>query len=222
MKFVHIDSDQAVVDYLNESLRKQLSAGKSALWLLSGGSAISISVKVAKLLNNLSDEELARLNISLIDERYGPVGHPDSNWQQLLDAGFDLPGARLHPVLNFQNQETTLKEWELYLRQQLKHSYALGFLGIGPDGHTSGILPNSPAVTATGLVTGYEGGGYQRITTTPSAIKMLNEAVVYAVGEPKWPVLQRLTDNIEPAEQPAQILKQVPKLTIFTDYKQEA
>ena len=35
----------------------------------------------------------------LTDERYGPVGHPDSNWSQLLQKGFDLPQAKLVPVL---------------------------------------------------------------------------------------------------------------------------
>ena len=45
-------------------------------------------------------------------------------------------------------------------------------------------------------------------------------AVVYAAGEVKWPVIDRLETDLPAAEQPAQILKLLSKLTIFTDRPQ--
>lgn len=207
------------VEYLSQTLRTHLEAGEKVLWLLSGGSVIKLAVQTAQQLAKLSPDQLANLTVSLVDERYGPVGHADSNWEQLLKAGFTLPGARLAPVLTGKDRATTTTDFAAFLEQQFANStYRLGVFGIGPDGHTSGILPNSSAVTATGLAFTYDGGGYQRITTTIDAIKQLDEALVYVVGKEKWPTVAQLTDTIDVARQPAQLLKQVPKLTIFTDY----
>jgi 6-phosphogluconolactonase/glucosamine-6-phosphate isomerase/deaminase len=126
-------------------------------------------------------------------------------------------------VLSGQSIEQTTRAWSGKLSTLLDQSdFVLGLFGIGPDGHTSGILPNSPAVDAGGLVVHYDGGQYLRITTTPSFIAKLDEAVVYAVGKSKWPTLERLSRSVPTSEQPAQVLKRVPKLTVFTDYDEHA
>jgi 6-phosphogluconolactonase/glucosamine-6-phosphate isomerase/deaminase len=94
--------------------------------------------------------------------------------------------------------------------------------GIGSDGHTAGILPRSSAVDEMRLAHGYDGGTFKRITMTRPAITQLDEAVIYTMGKDKWPVLDQLENDVAIDEQPAQILKQVPKVTIFNDHKGEA
>lgn len=216
LEFIPASAPDAPAKYLADLISAQLRDGRRVLWLMSGGSAVAVAVEAARLLGA---QDLARLTVSLIDERYGVVGHVNSNWTQLLAAGFDLPVATLHPVLTGAGQEATAADYEAFLYEQFGGAadYCVGLLGIGPDGHTSGILPHSPAVTATGLVCAYDGGGYQRITTTPVALDKLSEAVVYAVGEAKWPQLDRLETDLPLAEQPAQALKKLAKTTIFTD-----
>lgn len=215
MQFIPAAGPDVPAQYLAKHLRAQLGAHRLVLWLVSGGSAINVAVEVAQ---RLAGQDVSGLTVSLIDERYGRPHHPDSNWQQLQNAGFDLPGATLHPVLTGHSPDETAAEFADFLTAQFDAGvYALGLLGIGPDGHTSGILPHSPAVTAPGLACAYDGGQYQRVTTTPAALARLHEAVVYATGEAKWPVLDRLETGLPLAEQPAQALKTVPKLTIFTD-----
>ena len=59
------------------------------------------------------------------------------------------------------------------------------------------------------------------MTTTPAALARLDEAVVYALGESKWPVIDQLEDDLPLNDQPAQALKQIPKLTIFNDHRGE-
>jgi 6-phosphogluconolactonase/glucosamine-6-phosphate isomerase/deaminase len=71
------------------------------------------------------------------------------------------------------------------------------------------------------LVCGYDTPTFSRITITPKAIEKLDEAVVWMQGENKWNVLKDLEKDIDIKKQPAQILKKVPLLTIFTDYKKE-
>jgi 6-phosphogluconolactonase/glucosamine-6-phosphate isomerase/deaminase len=102
------------------------------------------------------------------------------------------------------------------------NDFRIGLFGIGPDGHTAGILPQSPAVTEADMASGYDAGTFLRITMTPPAIAQLDEAVAYTASEAKWPVLDQLETDIPPAGQPAQFLKQVPAITIYNDHKGEA
>jgi 6-phosphogluconolactonase/glucosamine-6-phosphate isomerase/deaminase len=215
IEFIPAGSAAPVAKYTADKIIGQLEQGRSVLWLISGGSAISVAVQA---IPHLSGRDLSKLTVSLVDERYGPVGHPNSNWQQLLAAGFELPRAVLHPVLTGAPQPDTAQAFAEFLDEQFGSAgFVLGLLGIGPDGHTSGILPHSPAVTAPGLVFAYDGPDYKRVTTTQRALKHIDEAVVYAAGEAKWPVLDRLETELPVAEQPAQALKTLERLTIFTD-----
>ncbi len=216
---VRTTTDQReIARFLAGQIMKQLSAGKHVTWLVAGGSCIPIIVEAAKLIHI---EEQQKLVITLTDERYGPIAHTDSNWEQLLHAGFSLPHATLAPVLRGHDRATTTEQFNAFLKTELAQTnYAIGFFGIGADGHTSGILPHSPAVDAHEYAVTYDGGGYERITTTPSTILKLSEAIAFAAGEAKWPTLATLlTSNTPVTEQPAQLLKQIPTFTLFTDFQ---
>ncbi len=217
--FRKVASPEPVIAYLTQTIKEQLAAGKRVLWLVPGGSSIAAAAEVSKRLSGMP---LENLTVTLTDERYGEVGHPDSNWKQLADAGFSLPGATLRPVLTGKDLPATIAEWAVALGQALQAAdYALGFFGIGPDGHIAGVLPDSPAVTEVALAAGYDGGAFQRITATPPAIVQLDEAVAFATGEAKWPVFDQLDTDLPLDQQPAQILRQTPKATLFNDHKGE-
>ncbi len=201
--------------YLAETLKHELVGGKKVLWLLSGGSAVLVAQKTAEALQGI---DMSNLTVTLIDERYGDVGHTDSNWTKLQNAGFFLPGAMLHPVLTGESKETTSKQFAVFLENALRENeYKIGLFGIGIDGHTAGILPHSPAVADTRLVVGYTTETHERITTTPALIRELDEAVVYAAGDEKKQTLEMLKGDYSIDEQPAQALKQAKKFIIFND-----
>lgn len=213
--FKRVTSVEPVARYVAQQLVTALSENHKVLWLTPGGSAIAVASVVSEQVKSI---DLSGLTVTLTDERYGPVGHPDSNWLQLEETGFSLPGATLLPVLRGKDREATVAEWDATLRDQLKRNdYRFGLFGFGPDGHTAGILPNSPAVTSDQFANGYDAGNFQRITMTPLAIAKLDEAVVYAMGEAKRPVLEQLSQTVDVPSQPAQALKQVPSLTIYND-----
>ena len=216
MKFIKIADSHPVIDYLTKQITTALTAGKQVLWLVPGGSAISVAASVSK---NLAGQDLQNLHVSLTDERYGPPGHADCNWLQLEQVGFSLPGANLYPVVIGEDRDVTTKKYAEHLEQLFnKADYALGFFGIGPDGHTAGILPGSPAVHAKELAKDYD-ANFQRITMTPPAIARLHEAVAFTNGEAKWPILDQLETARSLDNQPAQALKLVPTVTIFNDYQ---
>jgi len=220
-------ADEAA-DFIASSILKQLNLGKQVLFFVTGGSSIAVGVKVSELLKNETNQNLIKnLTIMMTDERYGPLNHKDSNWYQLIQQGFSLPQAKLIPILDGNDRTSTTEKFNANLHQELmtakETKYKIGLFGIGADGHTAGILPKSKAVSdavkSEDLACGYDTPTFSRITVTPEVIEELDEVVVWVQGENKWNVLESLEKDIPIIKQPAQILKRVPLLTIFTDYK---
>jgi 6-phosphogluconolactonase/glucosamine-6-phosphate isomerase/deaminase len=165
-------------------------------------------------------EYTASLTVLLLDERFGVPGHPNSNWQQLQDAGLNPQQARVTPVLQAeQTFETTVEAYEQAVRRVIDDSdIIIAQCGIGGDGHIAGILPHSAAIAAQEWVCGYDGGTYKRITITPSAWQHIDVAYAFAYGETKHGTLVHLKNNtLSVNDQPAQLLKITPEAYVYTD-----
>jgi 6-phosphogluconolactonase/glucosamine-6-phosphate isomerase/deaminase len=221
MRFYKVSDQETVAQKLAQAIAIHIKKGEKVFWLTGGGSAVAVAVQTSRLLNKI--DGLERLAFTLTDERFGKTGHSDSNWQQLIDAGFSLPESKLIPVLNGNDIESTTKDFSQILEEQFKKAdYVIGLFGIGTDGHTAGILPNSPATQAEGFATSYTTPEFKRITMTFQAIKQVDEVLLYATGEHKHKMLDRLEQEIRLNEQPAQILKQISQFSIYNDYKGES
>jgi 6-phosphogluconolactonase/glucosamine-6-phosphate isomerase/deaminase len=218
LHFYKLPDKQSTSNIVAERLKKELSAKKQVLWLVSGGSNIEIeTAAMAAIPANLQPN----LTVMLSDERYGPYGHKDSNLQQLQDAGFNAGRAKVIPVIVPESlpMGATASHYEDNVRTIFAEADTIiAQLGIGDDGHIAGILPNSEATTATDLVANYSAELYDRITLTFNALKKVNAVYVFAFGEDKRPQLERLRDTEVPlAEQPAQFLKQIPEVYVYND-----
>lgn len=202
--------------FIARSVLNQLKLNKHVLFFVTGGSSIYVGVEVLKFLKG---ESLDNLVIMLTDERYGSINHKDSNWYQLTQKGFSGEGSVLIPILIGEEKDETVEKFNKVLSQELeKAEYKIGLFGVGKDGHTAGILPESIAVNSKDFACSYEAPSFSRITITPIVIEKLDEAVVWVQGEDKWEVIKNLGKDVDIIKQPAQILKKVPLLTIFTDY----
>ena len=207
MQIIHTNDPHIPAQEIAQLITKQLSQGRSVVWFVSGGSAISVAVLASTLL-----EASPLLHIVLADERYGPVHHSDSNYQQLLDAWFTLP---IIPILTGKavEREAAIFAQYLYLHQE---NYLIGLFGMGNDGHTAGILPNSAAtVMRNDLVFFYPSDPYYRVTVTPYLLTQLASAHLWVQGSAKLKQLQLLQDITVPEYQPAQYLKQAKSLTLY-------
>lgn len=207
-------------NFIASAVLNKLNAGRRVLLFLTGGSSIAVGLKVAEFLQKYPHQNLT---ITLTDERYGPADHFNSNFFQLVEKGFYLPEAKIIPILFDEDRNITTEKFDKVLETELKLAeYKIGLFGVGVDGHTAGILPESPAAIASGFAFSYETPIFSRITITPKVIEALDEAVVFMQGKEKWEVIKDLLEkNVEIVKQPAQLLKKVPLLTIFTDYKKE-
>lgn len=218
MKFIRIASIAEGTAPLSDRLITELKAGKQVVWVLTGGSNIQLCAAVMeKIPENLTE----LLTVFLTDERYGPVGHPDSNERQLEEAGF-VP-KRAHWIKVLQDDDTTMEDTAKRYAEQISAACAvadvvIAVVGMGPDGHVCGILPASPAVNSDKLVMGYASDPYQRITLTPKALRQfVDTAYVFAFGEGKRQALENLRKDLPLDEQPAQVLKQLPEAYVYND-----
>lgn len=200
------------VKHLQSLLAEQLQAGKRVLWLVSGGSNVDIECQIYKQLTDLEG-----LSTALIDERYGEPGHKDSNYQKLVDGGF---AANLTPVLvtGLDIDNTTAQYSEKLEKLLDEADVVIAQLGIGADGHTNGVLPDSPIVNSKKLVEQYKGSDFGRITMTLEALRFVDVVFVFAYGQDKKLTLTRLTtEDVSLDEQPSQILKQLPEVYLYND-----
>jgi len=217
MDYVFTDRPiELAADHVADVLKKHLSRGERVLWLMTGGSGIAISVLASK---KLVDTDLSNLYISLTDERFGPVGHKDENWQQLLNNEFTLMGGNLYRPLNGNDIANTASNFADWLDEQFKNAdYSLGLFGIGTDGHTAGIKPHSQVATTNELVVSYHGEDFDRVTISFNSIRKISEAVIQISGNDKRVVTHQLIyEDIPLDTQPAQILKEIPIATIYSN-----
>lgn len=218
MKFILEPDIEHGLSTLSQRLIKELKQDKNVLWLVSGGSNITSAVTVMK---TIPDNLQMQLTILPVDERFGAVGHSDSNYQQLIETGFDAGDAIL---LNILENNLSLGQTEERFKSLAGQAFEeadviIALLGIGSDGHLAGILPGSPAsLESRKYVTCYEAKPYTRITLTFPALRKINAAYVYAYSEAKTDALNKLMNqDIGPEMQPAQILKQLDEAYVYND-----
>jgi len=207
---------------LTQRLVRELAAGKSVLWLTSGGSNVPVSVQI---IGNIATKLRRNLTVMLADERYGRPGHAQSNWARLMQAGFKAEPATLLPVLQAGlDFEATIARYQKLCEQAFaEHDCVIAQLGIAEDGEIAGILPSSPAAAETEeLVTGYQSTPFLRLTLTFAALRRITAAYTFAFGDIKRPTLDSLQhESLSLNQQPAQILKELPEAYVYSDQFEE-
>ena len=218
--FIHSAEPVQGIQKISETVVSHLATGKKVLWLVPGGSNISAAVSIMNAIRKeTSPVELSTLTVSLTDERYGQVGHSDSNWKQLIDAGFNFNGIETIPVLVGSSFEDTIKQYGVNISKAMESSdITIGLFGMGADGHIAGVLPYTPGVASTDSAVGYKTETFARITLTLNTLKRINEAFLFAFGESKRKAVNDLEQGSSSLdEQPAGVLKNIGNAWVYSD-----
>ena len=196
-----------------------LNGGKKVLWLICGGSNIPLAKEAMDMIRSQASEHLKNLTVGQTDERFGPVGHKDSNWQQMKEIGFNFEGVHVLPILHNKSLEETVVGYEATLASAFEENdVVVAQFGIGADGHIAGMLPHTGGVEARELAYGYEASPFVRITITPPAFASIDAAYTFALGSSKHEVVTRLWQkDLMIDEMPCQILKRIEESRFYSD-----
>ncbi len=192
-------------------VRAALDRGGACALALCGGSTPE------PVYRNLASRDLRWNDVSIYfgDERAVPPEHPDSNYRMARQALIDhvaVAPERVHRMLAERaDRAQAAAEYAALLPAQLD----VLLLGVGPDGHTASLFPQSPAVRETTrrvVDTGRPPLPVQpqveRLTITPPVIAAAREVVVMVSGTTKAPLLVRILEGPDaPDELPAQLAR---------------
>ncbi len=226
------DSD-ALTKQAGESLLTLLEDRDTpTLLLLSGGSMF----RVLEYTNISIDAR--HITIGVSDERF-TKNPKENNFLLLKETPFyksaTANGAGgINTGISFESVEALAMAMENAWRQWLEKNprrRVVATFGMGPDGHTAGIMPYAEDQELFDIlfederrfVVGYDARGKNPVplratATLPFLRSHVDGGVVYVTGaEKKSPLERVLTPDGTYAETPARVLRNIPNLTLFTD-----
>jgi 6-phosphogluconolactonase/glucosamine-6-phosphate isomerase/deaminase len=209
-------------------------ANTPLLFLTSSGSALP-------LLDFISPDVLnENITFSVLDERYS-TDPTINNFSQVMTTHFYATAMQkkckyiettITPEDTLEESadefESSLKTW----REKYPDGIIIATQGMGPDGHTSGIMPfpeneerfNELFLNPNKWVVGYDATGKNqyplRITTTIPFLKMVDYSVMYVTGENKKNPLQKVIEKVAALHEiPAAVINYMHDVYLFTSLK---
>ncbi|MDX2273204.1 MAG: 6-phosphogluconolactonase [Cyanobacteriota bacterium] len=164
-------------------------------------------------LANTPDLDWAHTQIFWGDERYVPTDHPDSNFKMAKEALLDhvpIPADHIFPIPTAARDP--LRDADTYAQtlqgifQSDWPSFDLMLLGIGDDGHTASLFPQTAALQVMDRwVTVGEKAGQPRITLTFPVLNHSQQVIFLVAGSSKAPIVQEVLTT--PPHLPCQQVK---------------
>ncbi|MCS5420218.1 MULTISPECIES: 6-phosphogluconolactonase [Psychrilyobacter] len=135
------------------------------------------------------------INIFLVDERWVPLDHLDSNYcliNMFLLKHITIPNENIHHIDYSPSIERSRKEYEDELLKYFKGNiiFDLIFLGVGNDGHTASIFEeNEAGLLEDVIVTSSRSHPYRRISLGMNVINMA-ERKIFLLGPEKISIIE--------------------------------
>ena len=146
-------------------------------------------------------ETLARYPITwvVVDERYVPMDHPDSNAGMITATLFAEGIAPTHTFLRFKTElgdpEGTARQFEADYLEQGVGDIDVITLGMGDDGHTASLFPGTSVLEVEDRVAAavhVPRLDAWRVTLTKPALRAGKLRMILAAGAKKRPILEEI------------------------------
>jgi 6-phosphogluconolactonase len=199
------------VEIANQSIAKR---GRF-LTALSGGNS---PAQLYKLLGDSFHDKVdwSRAHFFWGDERCVPVNDEGNSYGQARKVLFDkinIPADNIHRIISELEPDSAAREYAQTLEDFSEPPLAwprfdLVLLGMGNDGHTASLFPNSPVEInspAIAVTANYQGRPANRVTLTPKVLNSSRNVVFLVTGKAKAETLSMVLGNkFMPKELPAQ------------------
>ena len=211
--FPDIDAlSRAALEQLLSDLRESIAQrGRGAIALSGGHTPEKMYALWAATEKYRNETDWNRVHLFWGDERYVPQDDPLSNYRmtsETLLARVPIPAANVHAAPT--NLPTPEKAAEVY-DQELRKFFGAGapafdvtLLGLGPEGHTASLFPDSPALLEKSrwiVPVQVAAVPPNRLTFTLPVLNSSRNTYFLVAGENKRPILSAL--RAEPDTRPS-------------------
>lgn len=195
----------AVEHWLHSAQRAIQQRGRFTVALSGGSTPKAIYQKLAQ------NPELDWSKVWLFwsDERAVPPDHPDSNYRMAMESfsRLPIPQSQIFRMKAEKEIEKNALDYEEKLHHHLgKELFDLVMLGVGEDGHTASLFPNTPALTLENRLVAANPLPQKntwRMTLTFPAINQSFHSTLYALGAPKHLIVPQVLNAAIDSPYPA-------------------
>lgn len=173
--------------------------GTFAVALSGGGTPKAIFEALAK---NPSRVPWKQTLLFWSDERCVPPDDPDSNYHMAMTAGLasmNIPPENIFRMLGEDIPEQAAQHYDLLINKKLPgHRFDLMMLGMGEDGHTASLFPETHALHTVGQMATANyipSKKTWRLTMTYDCINRAKNIAVYVLGKNKADILTKVFNS---------------------------
>lgn len=221
---------EAVADEIVACVQEAISERGRASLSLAGGSTPGAVYRVLGRPPRVNEIDWSKVHIYWGDERWVPHDDMQSNFkmvQETLLSNLPKPGPKVNAVnTSLSSAEESAVAYAKTIAQNEKGASVpildIVLLGIGEDGHTASIFPNSSVVSASGTIAHAvkhpSDGGY-RVTLSPDVLFSARKILFIVNGDSKAPIMKRVLKGSESEiEIPAKLYRKAKeRVTFFLD-----
>jgi 6-phosphogluconolactonase len=175
---------------------------------LSGGSTPGALYQLLAKLPYCSQILWAQVHLFWADERCVPPDDPGSNYRlayEALIAGVPMPPENVHRVHGELRPKPAARAYDRELRRFFRAPrprFDLVLLGLGSDGHTASLFPNSEALEETerlavATTAFYDNRPAERVTLTLPALNAARQVLFLVSGLEKAEIVQAVLADVE-------------------------
>jgi 6-phosphogluconolactonase len=163
---------------------------------LSGGSTPKAIYKALANPKNRSSVDWSRFLVFWSDERCVPPTDPESNYRMAMEAGLrslPIPHENIFRMVAEENWEENAKKYEELIKSKIEGAaFDLVMLGVGDDGHTASLFPETHGLHTLGhlvIANFISQKDTWRMTLTFDCINSAHHTAIYVMGKSKAEML---------------------------------
>jgi len=199
--------------HVREHARRAIAGRGRFLIALAGGTTPQT---VYRNLARMTDIEWPRVEVFFGDERCVPPDDPASNYRMAREALLEHVPVRLGAVHRIAGEIDPVEAAALYSEDLLVIAglpprLDMVLLGVGNDGHTASLFPDTPDLTANAhpiaLATRAPVEPKDRVSLSLDTICGARNVTMLTVGKAKEEIVRRLLDTAEGRSLPAALVR---------------